>query len=335
LAAVKLSIHVEVWESVGGFEKARHGGEIVRKPLALVSCLFVLPIILSACGGVSTQEYSELLEQYNAAQTELEKLNEEYTSTQDKLGDRIAQLESELRDAKSDYQRMLEQNRELRDEVSQYVDMFGYLSNSVYKRVLDDKLSLSIAYATSQRGVLSSLVAGGNGDLIVLIDNADSKDVTYTELLSFLAADPTSSSVYSPFSVSGMSMVIGDPWERIDISYYEQYVETMSVGGRPSPRTSLMVCSDIAQMLHNNAELKGIRSFYVNLTFTKKRNVEHAVVAFNTTDKGLVFIDSSGGLDAIANITIGEKVTFSPIHSSANLEPLPVVSFVHILTGPR
>jgi hypothetical protein len=54
----------------------------------------------------------------------------------------------------------------------------------------------------------------------------------------------------------------------------------------------LFVCSDFAALLHNKAEAMGIKAAYVSVDFID--GPSHAINAFNTTDRGLVFIDSTG-----------------------------------------
>jgi hypothetical protein len=52
------------------------------------------------------------------------------------------------------------------------------------------------------------------------------------------------------------------------------------------------VCADFAAMLHDRAETAGIKAAYVSVNFTDGPG--HALNAFNTTDRGLVFIDCTG-----------------------------------------
>jgi hypothetical protein len=55
----------------------------------------------------------------------------------------------------------------------------------------------------------------------------------------------------------------------------------------------LFVCADFAEMLHNNAEASGIKAAWVSVDFTIGEG--HALNAFDTTDKGLVYVDCTGG----------------------------------------
>ena len=73
------------------------------------------------------------------------------------------------------------------------------------------------------------------------------------------------------------------------------------------------VCTDFAERLHNNAEAYGIKSAYVTIKDTTE--VGHALNAFNTIDRGWVYIDSTGSektscgscsRDKVASLRIGE-----------------------------
>jgi hypothetical protein len=52
------------------------------------------------------------------------------------------------------------------------------------------------------------------------------------------------------------------------------------------------VCTGFAETLHNNAEKNGIKAAYVGIDFEAPPG--HAITAFNTTDKGLIYIDNTG-----------------------------------------
>ena len=65
------------------------------------------------------------------------------------------------------------------------------------------------------------------------------------------------------------------------------------------------VCADFAETLHNNAEKAGIRAAYVSVK-------NHALNAFNTTDRGMIYVDG-GGVDTIAHVVIGDKYTLEPM----------------------
>jgi len=68
------------------------------------------------------------------------------------------------------------------------------------------------------------------------------------------------------------------------------------------------ICADFAETLHNNAEKMGIRAAYVSA------NKDHALNAFDTPDKGMIYVDV-GGLDTVAHVVIGKEYTLEPIWS--------------------
>ncbi len=55
----------------------------------------------------------------------------------------------------------------------------------------------------------------------------------------------------------------------------------------------LRVCTDFAEKLHNNAERMKIKAAFVTIRFSDDP-VGHALNAFETIDKGLVFVDCTG-----------------------------------------
>ena len=78
------------------------------------------------------------------------------------------------------------------------------------------------------------------------------------------------------------------------------------------------VCADFAEDVHNNAEAVGIRAGWVGIRFSGTEE-GHAINAFETTDRGLIYIDCtngrtfteedeiSEGWDTVAYLEIGER----------------------------
>ena len=102
------------------------------------------------------------------------------------------------------------------------------------------------------------VVVGGDGQPIELINNPDATDPTYAELVAFLEKDSTDQYPY--------------------------------IAGPPK---NAFVCSDFAETIHNNAEEAGIRAAWVSIDI-EGQTEGHAITAFETTDLGLVYIDSTG-----------------------------------------
>jgi len=90
-----------------------------------------------------------------------------------------------------------------------------------------------------------------SGDSAQLVNNEEASNPTWQELMAFLVMDTTDQKPYAADSYS---------------------------------------CVAFAEELHNNAEAAGIKAAFVGVQF-EDREVGHALNAFQTTDRGLVFID--------------------------------------------
>ncbi|MCJ7605892.1 MAG: hypothetical protein MUO19_07675 [Dehalococcoidales bacterium] len=100
-----------------------------------------------------------------------------------------------------------------------------------------------------------AIECGADGDPIILDNNPEGVNPTFDRLMAFLNADTTDTNSY------------------IDDVY---------------------VCADFSEDVHNNAEAAGIRAGWVGIKF---ENMEsgHALNVFETTDRGLVYIDCTNG----------------------------------------
>ena len=78
--------------------------------------------------------------------------------------------------------------------------------------------------------------------------------------------------------------------------------------------TGEYVCSDFAAEVNHNAEASGIRVAYVRI---RSEKWGHAVVAFETVDKGLIFIEPQS--DRAVKLVIGEPF---PWYSVGAVSPL-------------
>jgi len=91
----------------------------------------------------------------------------------------------------------------------------------------------------------------------------DLHDPTYSEVIDFLNKDKTNSNTYNPSSYT---------------------------------------CAYFSKDVNNNAESKGVRCAYVELSYP---SIGHAIVAFETTDKGLVYFEPQH--DVRASVEVGKK----------------------------
>ncbi len=150
-----------------------------------------------------------------------------------------------------------------------------------------------------------SYSVGGDGEPIILIDNPGATDPTYAEMMAFIVEDPADT---------------------------HDYVERGPKGH---------VCADFAEAVHNNAEAAGIRCAWVSVDFEGDEE-GHALNAFNTTDKGLVYVDCTGkeillfpfygeldSYDKIAYVKVGKEYGLI----SADKATLPEYSFYELYSA--
>ena len=122
-----------------------------------------------------------------------------------------------------------------------------------------------------------AVLIGADGYRITLKNNPDAKNPSWAELKTFLLKDTTDSIKYD----------------------FDEFV-----------------CADFAEKVHNNAEAAGIRAAFVSIWLGPcsyfPTSGGHALNAFETTEKGLVFIDCTGFLsgvnaDKIVDVEVGKN----------------------------
>ncbi len=86
------------------------------------------------------------------------------------------------------------------------------------------------------------------------------------------------------------------------------------------------VCFDFAAELNNNAEARGIRAAYVRI---RAKEWAHAVVAFETIDRGLIFIEPQS--DTEVELVVGKSYPWwlagasSPLSYADALEEIQII----------
>jgi hypothetical protein len=128
-------------------------------------------------------------------------------------------------------------------------------------------VSYPMACAPNPRYIYENgtIMVGGDGEPLELINNPSATNPTYEELVAFIEADATDTTAYVE--------------------------EAYRVGGL---EVKAYTCADFAEAVHNNAEVAGIRAAWVGLYF-EGDDEGHALNAFETTDRGLVYVDCTGG----------------------------------------
>jgi hypothetical protein len=126
-----------------------------------------------------------------------------------------------------------------------------------------------------------------DGARVQLINNPNASDQTYDKVVQFIRADTTNTKPY--------------------------------VFGK-------FVCSNFAEIVHNNAEAAGIRCAWVAVDF-ENGVPSHSCNAFNTSDRGIIFFDCTGTPNPIPNrkpdftvdIRIGKLYELIPIENDPSL----------------
>ncbi|MFC1872494.1 hypothetical protein ACFLYV_02095 [Chloroflexota bacterium] len=142
--------------------------------------------------------------------------------------------------------------------------------------------------------IRGAMVVGGDGEPIQLINNPAATNPTYAELLAFLEKDPTDKYSY----------IFGPP-------------------------KAAYICGDFAEDVHNNAEAAGIKAAWVGIDIYGE-DEGHAINAYETTDIGLVYVDSTGkglwdelpsnwnSMDKRARVMKGEEYAVTDVDRARN-----------------
>ena len=149
------------------------------------------------------------------------------------------------------------------------------------------------------------------GDFIVLINNENAVNPSYSQLVSFLQRDKTDEFPYT-YTIVSPGTYYGTAESHVDLKHIQDIIDGTAQPGNPD------ICADFAERLHNDAEMAGIRCAYVSVTLAG--NTGHACDAFQTTDRGLVYIDDTGSpadephpVRAVKTVSIVVGQSYTPV----------------------
>lgn len=181
------------------------------------------------------------------------------------------------------------------------------ISYDAVKGYLTDDIKIITTNAESKRTVLSVPIlyeqhnftfpsknyreVGADGHTITLNNNCSAQDPTYLQLLTFILSDTTDTIIYDD---------------------------------------NTFVCADYAEKVHNNAEAAGIAAAWVGIDLNGDGASDHACNAFNTVDRGIIYIDCTEG-DKLVNLA--ENTVYAPvtiIEDGYEYEPLGTVKSFEI-----
>lgn len=150
--------------------------------------------------------------------------------------------------------------------------------------------------------VLSSCTSSKDFYGLKLIDNSKAKDVSSIELMAFLEQDKTNEHEVVDYISESYLPLISESYLPVEVAKGTEYIAIFDINGQGKAvytlqdyMTSGYMCANFAVDLHNNSEQAMIRCAVVTCA---ERG--HAFNAFNATDKGLVYVDASTGIDSIA-----------------------------------
>jgi len=138
-----------------------------------------------------------------------------------------------------------------------------------------------------------------------LHNNIFARDVSSEELMVFLEQDPTNEHEVAEYRHKDCFVgTLPTDIERVGI-YDESKSVMLSTETLHDYITSGYMCVNFAVDLHNNSEKAGIRCAVVEIM-----NQGHVLNAYNTTDKGLIYVDASTGSDSLSyyDTNLGETV---------------------------
>ncbi|WP_174591062.1 AN1-type zinc finger domain-containing protein [Methanocella conradii] len=250
--------------------------------------LAIIFILIIGIGYTTYTKYQPLIDDYNAkinsmnnAYSMVEHYTDTYYSSSDFLSDEwLAGLKNSIDNYKTLGEEAISAGYLIQD--CPYYD-----KNILYEneRAFNSSLKRAMEYYNAPTHTLQlwddkkgAIMVYPNGSRCHITEHRDAKDPTYAQLISFLLNDHTELDTYIPGSY---------------------------------------VCENFAIRLHDNAESNLIRAHLVNVEFYGQSS-GHMIVAFNTVDRGTVYIDDTGNtieqkmrgcpsLDAYVNPAVGQE----------------------------
>ncbi len=128
---------------------------------------------------------------------------------------------------------------------------------------------------------------------------------------------------------SGTRVHLDNNWDATDPTW-AQLVEFLKQDktDQSSYRANMYESSDFAQSIHNNAEALGVKASIVCVTFAGSK--AQYLNAFNTKDKGLVYVDCTN-----IDCTHGRQTTSDKVAYVAKGKPYGVLSLDYLYTGDK
>jgi len=110
---------------------------------------------------------------------------------------------------------------------------------------------------------------------------------------------------------------------------WSELIDFITKDETDSQMYGIVLCGGFAEQVYNNAEKAGIKATFVVINF--QEGIGHALNAFNTTDRGLVYIDCTGkGISLYAyfpnSIVIGDTGKYDKVAYIKVGKPIGLIS---------
>jgi len=265
------------------------------KKIVLISVFIILIAAMVVLGLMLVQTKTSLAD----TQAKLSAMTTVLTSTESDLTQVTAQLADTKSDLTNTKSNLDEANNKLDETTSELQNTKGTLSST------QDELNqtkIDLTHANSMNIAMQVELDQANSNVDALEKSIDLYKETFGEVynggvpITYVLNDSTPPSWTSsgPFISTGYRNynLVNNP-AAVNPTY-QQLINFLKTDVTDTYRyvANYYMCGNFAETLHNNAEAAGIRAAMVFISFTE--GVGHAINAFLTTDKGLVYIDDTG-----------------------------------------
>jgi len=237
----------------------------VISALALVAAIVYSVVIAGEIGTLKT-ELESAQGFLTSTQTELSSMEQTFVSTQTELSSTkqtLASTQTELSSTQSELTSTTQTLTIAQTEINSLNDTLASVQNELdttRAQLETAEAKIRLYEETMGVEVFFSVQppyekeSTGRPLAISLSTNTTATDPAWQELIAFLLADLTDDELY---------------------------------------QLNIFDCANFAEMLHNNAEAAGIKAAFVAVHFSDQKQ-GHALNAFKTTDRGLVYVDCTG-----------------------------------------
>ena len=261
----------------------------------------IVALVLAGCavGLVLTYQALGVAEsELDAAQADAANLQQELQDTRNSL----IEIQDELQDTANELESTQNNLDEQRNETAEYIDL--YESTQEELEDVEEELDDVEEELNTTSGLLDS-IQQDNEDLQETIAEIQEKLDLYEDTLGtqvFSGIKPPYRSGDAPELVLTNNSSAKDPtWLELRTFLQEDKTDKhLYIPGEYE-------CGNFAKELHNNAEAAGIRAAFVGIHFTNE--LPHAINAFKTTDRGLVYIDVTGDRTPISLSNLDSRAT--------------------------